>query len=145
MDVAAAAGVSPSTASRALSNAPMTRMSDATRQRVLAAAASLGFRANAQAQTLRSGSSMLIGVVVPDIAIAFYAAALKAHPQIPGEIGLGEFGTLHAWLREHIYRHGRKFKPNELVERATGGPMSMGPYLAYLRTKYGQLYRLPQS
>jgi DNA-binding LacI/PurR family transcriptional regulator len=77
MDVAAAAGVSPSTASRALANAPTARMSDATRRRVLAAAESLGFRANAQAQTLRSGSSMLVGVVVPDIAIAFYAAALK--------------------------------------------------------------------
>jgi Zn-dependent M32 family carboxypeptidase len=35
--------------------------------------------------------------------------------------------TLHAWLREHIYQHGRKFKPNELVELATGGQMSVGP------------------
>ena len=32
------------------------------------------------------------------------------------------FGTLHGWLRERIYRHGRKYQPNELVERATGGP-----------------------
>jgi carboxypeptidase Taq len=75
----------------------------------------------------------------------FYAAAIKAHPEIPGEIEGGEFGTLHAWLRRHIYRHGRKFKPNELVQRATGGPMSMEPYLAYLRAKYGKLYRLPRS
>ena len=75
----------------------------------------------------------------------FYAAAIKAHSEIPGQIESGEFGTLHAWLRRHIYRHGRKFKPNELVERATGGPMSMGPYLAYLRAKYGKLYRLPPS
>ena len=28
--------------------------------------------------------------------------------------------------------------------RATGSPMTMAPYLAYLRTKYGELYRLPQ-
>ena len=26
--------------------------------------------------------------------------------------------------------------------RATGGPMSTKPYLAYLRAKYGELYRL---
>jgi carboxypeptidase Taq len=75
----------------------------------------------------------------------FYAAAIAAHPEIAGEIEHGEFGTLHGWLRRQIYRHGRKFKPNELVERATGGPMSMAPYLAYLRAKYGQLYRLPAS
>jgi carboxypeptidase Taq len=75
----------------------------------------------------------------------FYVAAIAAHPEIPGQIESGEFGTLHAWLRRHIYRHGRKYKPNELVKHATGGPMSMGPYLAYLRAKYGTLYRLPQS
>jgi hypothetical protein len=27
--------------------------------------------------------------------------------------------------------------------RATGGPMSGGPYLAYLCAKYEELYRLP--
>jgi carboxypeptidase Taq len=72
----------------------------------------------------------------------FYATAVNAHPNIPNEIATGEFGALHAWLREHLYKHGRKFKPNELVERATGGQMSVGPYLAYLRTKYGELYKL---
>jgi carboxypeptidase Taq len=73
----------------------------------------------------------------------FHAAAVAAHPDIPGNIAAGEFGTLHGWLVEHVHRHGRKFKPAELVERATGKPMSIGPYLAYLRGKYGELYRLP--
>lgn len=75
----------------------------------------------------------------------FYDGALAAHPDIPREIGKGEFATLHAWLRDHLYRHGRKFPPNEVTERATGGPMSMGPYLAYLRAKYGALYHLPSA
>ena len=73
----------------------------------------------------------------------FYAAAVKAHPNILSEIAMGEFSTLHAWLREHLYQHGRKFKPYELVERTTGGQMSVGPYLAYLRAKYGEIYQLP--
>jgi carboxypeptidase Taq len=72
----------------------------------------------------------------------FYAAAVKAHPGIPLEIANGEFGTLHTWLREHLYQYGRKFQPDEAVVRATGGPMSIAPYLAYLRAKYGELYRL---
>ena len=75
----------------------------------------------------------------------FYAAALAAHPEIPGEMARGEFAALHGWLRDNLYRHGRKFKPDELVERATGGPMSIGPYVAYLRGKYGELYRLPPA
>jgi carboxypeptidase Taq len=72
----------------------------------------------------------------------FYAAAVKAHPNIPTEIATGEFSTLHDWLREHLYQHGRKFKPYELVERTTGGQMSIKPYLAYLRAKYAGLYQL---
>ena len=73
----------------------------------------------------------------------FYAAAVNAHPQIPREIGHGEFETLHEWLLANVYRHGRKFEPSELVARSTGEPMTIGPYLAYLRGKYGELYRLP--
>jgi carboxypeptidase Taq len=71
----------------------------------------------------------------------FYEAALKAHPQIPREIENGQFRTLHAWLKDHVYRHGRKFTPDELVHRATGSAMRTEPYLTYLREKYGELYR----
>ena len=73
----------------------------------------------------------------------FYDAALKAHPEIPKEITKGEFGTLHAWLKQRLYRHGRKFTPTEIVKRATGKPMTIAPYMAYLRGKYGELYQLP--
>jgi carboxypeptidase Taq len=73
----------------------------------------------------------------------FYVAAIKAHPGIPQEIAEGEFGTLHSWLNRRLYRYGRKFPPAEIVKRATGKAMTIGPYIAYLRAKYGELYRLP--
>ncbi|HEX2652423.1 MAG TPA: carboxypeptidase M32 [Xanthobacteraceae bacterium] len=72
----------------------------------------------------------------------FYEAAVSARPEIPGDMKAGQFATLHKWLRENLYRHGRKFTPNEIIERATGKPMSTGPYLTYLRKKYGELYKL---
>jgi carboxypeptidase Taq len=72
----------------------------------------------------------------------FYAAALRAHPEIPREIEAGRFGTLKAWLDQNLYRHGRKFKADEIVRRATGAPMSIGPYMEYLGRKYGELYGL---
>src|SRR5262245_18819072 len=75
----------------------------------------------------------------------FYAAAVKAHPGIPSEIAKGEFKMLHGWLTENLYRHGRKFTPDNLIKRATGEPMTMRPYLAYLRSKYGELYSLPAA
>jgi len=67
----------------------------------------------------------------------FYRQALLAHPEIPEQIGRGEFKTLHGWLRENIYRHGAKFTANELIERVTGGPLTIEPYVAYLREKFG--------
>ena len=68
---------------------------------------------------------------------AFYDAALRAHPDIPEQIGRGQFDTLHGWLRHNIYRHGAKFTANELIERVTGGPLSIAPYVGYLRNKFG--------
>jgi carboxypeptidase Taq len=72
-----------------------------------------------------------------------YAAAVETHRGIPQETAQGRFGTLHGWLRGRLYRHGRKFRPEEIVRRATGSPMTIAPYIAYLRAKYGELYRLP--
>lgn len=73
---------------------------------------------------------------------AFYDQALKAHPQITGEIEQGEFGTLHSWLISNIYQHGRKYTANEVVEQVTGESLTIEPYIAYLKTKYGALYNL---
>src|ERR1043166_2956077 len=70
----------------------------------------------------------------------FYAAALRAHPEISQEIAAGEFGTLRGWLGQNLYRHGRKFGADEIVRRATGQGMTIEPYIAYLREKYGALY-----
>ena len=69
----------------------------------------------------------------------FYEAALAAHPEIPAQIEQGEFGTLHGWLRDNIYTHGSKFTAAELVQRVAGGPLTIEPYLRYLRDKYGEL------
>ena len=69
----------------------------------------------------------------------FFDAAKQACTGIPEQIANGRFDALHGWLRDHVYRHGRKFTPNELVERATGRPLELDPYLTYLNRKYGSL------
>lgn len=72
----------------------------------------------------------------------FYDAATGAQPTIPQEVGTGQFETLHTWLRDNVYRHGSKFTGAELVQRVTGAPLRMEPYLDYLRSKYRGLYAL---
>lgn len=74
------------------------------------------------------------------LSVQLFDAAVRAHPEIPGEIEQGRFGTLHDWLAQNIYRHGRKFEPNELIQRATGEPINPRPYIAYLKRKFGEIY-----
>jgi LacI family transcriptional regulator len=74
-DVAATAGVSASTASRALNG--RGELSAATRAAVIEAAEQLGFQPSPLARSLRTRRTTTVGYVVPDIASPFYAASLK--------------------------------------------------------------------
>jgi carboxypeptidase Taq len=49
----------------------------------------------------------------------------------------GEFTPLREWLGEHIHRHGRKYPPQELLEKAIGSTIDAKPYIAYLKRKFG--------
>ena len=60
----------------------------------------------------------------------------EALPDIDAQIEAGEFAALGGWLRENLYTLGRKFTPQETLERVVGGPLDPEPYLAYLKTKY---------
>lgn len=64
-DVAMAAGVSKTTAVHVLNNVPHFKATDATRRRVVEAAAQLGYRRNAIASALTRGRIHTIGVVLP--------------------------------------------------------------------------------
>ncbi|MDV3129051.1 LacI family transcriptional regulator [Mycobacterium sp. 21AC1] len=75
-DVARAAGVSKSVASRALTGDAQARMSEATRARVLAAAEQLDYVPNARARALRQSRSGAIGLIVPDVNNAVFADML---------------------------------------------------------------------
>lgn len=77
--VAAAAGVSISTASRALAGNPA--ISAATRTRVKQAAEQLNYRPNAQARALRNARSNAIGLVIPSLDNSYFAAMAAAIEQ----------------------------------------------------------------
>ena len=75
-DVAQAAGVSLATASRALNRTG--RVSASTVAAVARAAQQLAYAPDAVAQSLRSGSSGVVGVLVSDISNPLYARIVKA-------------------------------------------------------------------
>ena len=71
VDVARAAGVSTATVSRALRGLP--NVTESTRQRVLAAAAELGYVASPSASSLASGRTRTIGVLTPWVRRWYFA------------------------------------------------------------------------
>ncbi|QJR34644.1 LacI family DNA-binding transcriptional regulator [Gemmatimonas groenlandica] len=86
-DVAARAGVSQPTASLVLSNHPRARVAPATRQRVLDAAAELGYRPNVVAKSLASRRSFALGVIVPDVRNPFVADVITGAERVAADAG----------------------------------------------------------
>jgi len=57
-------------------------------------------------------------------------------PELEQGFEEGDFAPLAGWLREHVWRHGRKYTPKELLERVVGGGLDPEPYLRHLHRKY---------
>ena len=69
-DIAARAGISYATVSRALNN--KYGVSQHTREKVMALAKDMGYRPNAIARGLVNRTTMTIGLIIPDITSPFY-------------------------------------------------------------------------
>jgi carboxypeptidase Taq len=76
------------------------------------------------------------------ISVQLWDAYGKAEPSRDDQIRRGEFSGLLRWLRRHVHEHGRKYQPQEVVERATGRRIDSAPYLDYLDRKFRALYGL---
>lgn len=84
-DIARDLKMAPSTVSRALGG--QGRISPATRAAVQDAARRLNYRPNSLAASLRSGSSRLIGVMMPRIDRSFFASVVRAIEEAMGPAG----------------------------------------------------------
>ncbi len=106
-DVAARAGVSLKTASRALNQeygvAPQTSA------RVLAAARELGFRPNRLAQSLAGGGpSAAVGLLIPDVADPFVAGVAAAAERVLAARGLQLITASHGDDAHRQHQHARR-------------------------------------
>jgi carboxypeptidase Taq len=54
----------------------------------------------------------------------------------------GRFDTLLGWLHANIHVHGRKYDPQDLIQKVTGSRITPAPYLRYLETKFKDIYGL---
>ncbi len=72
-------------------------------------------------------------------------AAQRDLPGLDATLAAGDYRPLLDWLTENIYRHGRAFSAEELLQRTTGTGLDASPYLDYIRQKFASLYALNLS
>lgn len=54
----------------------------------------------------------------------------------------GDFSTINAWLEENVWRHGKMYNPDTLLENACGEKFNPKYFIDYLTEKYSALYNL---
>lgn len=86
-DVAALAGVSVSAVSRVLSNAPSSRVSGPTRQRIEDAARELNYHPNFAARALKFSRTNVVALVVPDLTNAIFSELMRGVEEAAAELG----------------------------------------------------------
>ncbi|HLS89058.1 MAG TPA: carboxypeptidase M32 [Sphingobacteriaceae bacterium] len=76
------------------------------------------------------------------MSVQIFEAARRDLPHLAADMASGRFIPLREWLREHIHRHGSRFMPQELLQRATGSRLDPQPFINYVEEKYSELYGL---
>lgn len=74
-------------------------------------------------------------------AAQFFAAATRDLGDPAAAFARGDFVPLKRWLNQNIHAHGQTWRAGELCRKVTGRDLDSEPFLAYLETKFGALYR----
>jgi len=143
-DVAARAGVTPSTVSYVINNGPRP-VSTAARDRVLKAITELGYHPSDVARSLRTQRSMTLGLVIPNTANPFYAEVARAVEEVGFERGYTVFLCHSSHLPEREQRYAQMLRAKH-VDGAIFHPTTadLGP-LAFLSQAGIQVVVLERS
>jgi carboxypeptidase Taq len=74
------------------------------------------------------------------IAGQLWEAAQAEIAGLDDQLAAGQLAELREWLRRRVHRHGAKFGTEELLEREGGGPISVAPFVRYLKAKLSDVY-----
>jgi carboxypeptidase Taq len=74
------------------------------------------------------------------MAAQFFDAGMK-QDEVAAGLARADYAPLRNWLTNTIYRYGRSSTPAETLQRVTGGPLDIRPYVAVLAEKVAALTR----
>jgi carboxypeptidase Taq len=73
-------------------------------------------------------------------AAQLFKAAGQALPTLEADMAQGQLTSLREWLRQAVHQHGKTLTPTQLLQQATGSPLTAEVFLAELEAKYLGLY-----
>jgi carboxypeptidase Taq len=69
-------------------------------------------------------------------AAQYFAALRKQLPDLDAKIGAGDLAPIFSWLEDKIWSQASRWETPELIERATGAPLSASHFERHLRSRY---------
>ena len=83
------------------------------------------------------------GYTIGSVLAAQLDAAMREDvSDVDGKIRNGNFEPMREWMNENVHSHGRAYKSEELIEEATGEPLTADYFLDYVEEKFTDLYGL---
>lgn len=70
------------------------------------------------------------------MAAQLFDTVRKKEPEAISALERGDVAPLSAWLRNAVWRHGRRYGRDEILVGATGRTLDPAPYLAHLEARY---------
>lgn len=65
-----------------------------------------------------------------------------AVPDMDADLAHGDTEKVTTWLRDNLQTHGGLYEPRQVIENACGFAPSEQPLIAYLKAKFGEIYKL---
>ena len=72
----------------------------------------------------------------------FFNQMKKDIPNYKELVESGDLKTILNWLRKNIHKHGKKYEPNELLEKVTSEKLNPDYFMDYLKEKYTKVYNI---
>jgi carboxypeptidase Taq len=82
------------------------------------------------------------GYTIGSVLAAQLNAAIREDLDVDTLVREGEFDPIREWMGEHVHQHGCRYTTPELVEEATGEPLTAEYFVDYVREKFERLYGL---
>ncbi len=88
------------------------------------------------------GFAAFQGYTIGSVLAAQLNATIRNDLDVDALVRNQDFKPIRDWMTENIHQHGQRYTTPELIEEATGEPLTAKYYIEYMKEKFADLYNL---